>query len=198
MIRRAAEVVCGALALGGGAMLQIAPPANSLAGSNTVAVNHGILAIIAVLMYVIIVARIAYSSVQIRPDRWHRPAIFLGLGGAILLVAYVVCRPNFVVSVEGSEYLIGMWRDEDWLKTSQLADKDSQEVVDDISIENAYSDVWSERSRLVSYLALMAWYLVSTLMVLGAMFCASESRVWAGIRKLAAQRRPNGDGSSNQ
>ena len=198
MIRRAAEVVCGALALGGGALLKIAPPASTLTATNAVAINHGILAIVAALIYVIIVARINYTRIQIPSAKWQRAAIRLGIVGVVLLVAYVVCRPHFVVNVEGTEFLVGMWRDGEWAEFNPaLANSDSQEVVDEISIENAYSDVWTEPSRMVSRLVFLSWYLVSGLMVLGALFCASESIVWVELRRRIVPKWLNGGGNSN-
>ena len=68
-----------------------------------------------------------------------------------------------------------MWQDQNWVRHNpELAAASSQMIVDRISIQTAYDLVWSDRSRMVSYLVMMSWYATATLMILFSLFCVLE------------------------
>ena len=175
MIQRIAEIVAAALALGGGLLLEIAPPATDLASFGAVERNQGFVTVAATLLYLILLGWAYNTRRRIHNRTWLKLATWFGVGGVAILLAYLAGRSHFTVNVKDAEFLVGMWRDQNWASHNpKLAVASSQLIVDRISIQNAYDLVWSDRSRMICYLVMMSWYTIATLVVLFSLFCVLE------------------------
>ena len=175
MIQRVAEIVAAALALGGGMLLEIAPPASDLESLGAIGRNRGFVTIAATLLYLILLGWVHYSRPRMHARSWLKMATWFSVGGVAFLLSYLAGRSHFTVNVNDLEFLIGMWRDQNWATHNpQLATASSQVIVDTLSMQAAYKDVWLDRSRVTCYLVMMSWYTVATLLILCSLFCVLE------------------------
>ena len=194
-LRRFLQVVVCVMGLGGGFVIELAPPAFPFqSGPLAAKFGHGILVMVVLVLYLIVVAQVGTRNEGIRDTASSevrlrlRRGIGSAIGGSILAVVYAMLYSGLVVTKVGEgKYLAGLWRSPSWMNIVNSVSElegfggriPNQALFERIIIQIHYPSIWSPGSRIASYLVLEFTYVIAFLLLYGAIFL-----IWEGcIRK---------------
>ena len=176
-VGKAVTVLMG---LAGGVLLDMAPPAHYLADEpgRAKVMSHGVASLFVFVLYFFISAAPVVKRAASR-DAWFRRGMVMFIMGTMVLITYVTVRGEFVVDTRGEEYLVGLWRNREWINANEGKDWvnwSNKRLFERTSWGYPYEEVWLSGSRMAAYALLQVLYVLGICGLYGAVFC-----LWAGV-----------------
>ena len=184
------KIVTVLMGLGGGVLLNAAPPAHYLVDDPSRArqISHGIASLLVFGLYFFITGWASVKAAASR-RRWFKRGTAALVLSVVSLVAYGAVRGELVVDAEGGDYMVGLWRDRGWIEANEGKDWvywSNKKLFEGTPWGFAYEEIWRGGSRIAAYGLLQGLYVMGLLSLFGGVFC-----LWTGFRGRA-DGTPNG------
>ena len=183
-LQKAAQVVAALMGIFGGFLLNLSPPAHYLAPQPLLVrrVNHGIASFCVFLLFLFIMASLSKCK-AVDTARWLTRGVRFSIVGVVAIMLYAWGFGELIVGSGDYVYLAGLWKSPSWVEhNTELVARygGSNKELFDAMPRRHYVQAWPMFSRLVAYVLVQTFYIVSIVSLFAGVFC-----FWEGVLNVS-------------